>query len=200
MHVFKMGKSKLKAAVSRCLQSVFVAVMARWCLSRQKREQIVASSSLPYICQHCSAQRGSEEYEQSTAELTRGSCLVGLEEAREGCVLTDRRGAEGIAWGAELVLSGRKGAGLALVPGCFKEDMKRVTEPFFPGTALLHLFGFPQTKHYFLDIFNNHSSSHTSVFAFLLLHKTPSLPNLFCRWLAGWEVPKISVDGHSYSL
>lgn len=29
IHVFKIGKSKLKAAVLRCLQSVFVAVTVR---------------------------------------------------------------------------------------------------------------------------------------------------------------------------
>lgn len=120
---------------------------------------------------------------------------VRLEEAREDCVLAGRSGAAELPGGLNWYLqagwgwAGRRGAGLALVPGCSKEDMNRVTEPSFSGTALLHLFGFPQSKHYFLDTFNNQSFSHTPVFAFLLLHKNPPLPNLFCGWLVG-KCPK----------
>lgn len=66
--------------------------------------------------------------------------------------------------------------GLAVVRGRFSEDTNWVTEPSFPGRALLHLFGFPQSKHYLLDIFNSRSSSHTPVFAYLLLHKKTLFP------------------------
>lgn len=82
----------------------------------------------------------------------------------------------------------------AVVQGRFKKDVKWVTEPSFPGRALLHLFGFPQCKHRFLDIFNNRSSSHTPAFAFL----PPLLKPILC--VAGWEVPRISIDGRSDGL
>lgn len=83
--------------------------------------------------------------------------------------------------------------------GWFEEDMKWVTELSFPGRAPLHLFGFSQSKHYFPDMFNNHSSSHMPVFAFLWLHKNCPLPKLIL-WVVRGEVPSISIDGHSYGL
>lgn len=132
----------------------------------------------------------SEKRKQTAAEIRHSSWGL-RRQAPRARGRTDRGqqsclGCRQCLWGVLRRQPRQEGAGAAMVWGRFKQDMKWVTELSFPGRALLHLFGFPQAKHYCLDTFNNCSPSHTHQCLLFSLHTNPPLPpGSFCGWLVG---------------